>query len=322
MPSYCNNIMSFNPGTPQPIQPLSIGNVVSAGLRLYGSHLKSYLGLAFLAYTWLFIPVAAFSIIIILLRLPPLIYLLIPVPFIYGLAKFYATLALISRLAYSELVEQPESVREASRAVNKRLWQFLFLLLLMLLLFLGVAIGFVIIFGIVAFIVGGIFATSLSAVAQTNTFNPIMGLVIFILALVFIVVIFTAILWIQARFIIVELPLAIEDNVDAISTIGRSWDLTKSSVWRIAAITFITYLITLPIQVPFTIASYFIQVSIQQAREGNTNYILLLTLANLAINFISFAIIVPFWQSIKAVLYCDLRSRREGFGLKLRGRNI
>jgi Ca2+/Na+ antiporter len=32
------------------------------------------------------------------------------------------------------------------------------------------------------------------------------------------------------------------------------------------------------------------------------------------------SLIIPFWQSIKAVIYYDLRSRREGMGLELRDR--
>jgi hypothetical protein len=289
--------MSFNPGSPQPIQPLSIGNVVSAGLRLYGSHLKSYLRLAFIAYAWIFIPV-------------------------YGWAKCGATLALISRLAYSELVEQPETPREASRLVNARLWQFLVMGLLMFLLIVGVTIGLLIFSVILLFIIGVIIGIMFPGVSQSSTFNPVAALIIFVLTLVYIVGIFTAFIWIQARFIIAEVPLAIEDYVDGASTIGRSWDLTKGSVWRIAAITFITYLITLPLQAPFSILSFFIQLFMQRIGQENTTYFFLLLIANLVVTLISLAIVVPFWQTIKAVLYYDLRSRREGFGLKLRDRNI
>jgi hypothetical protein len=32
--------------------------------------------------------------------------------------------------------------------------------------------------------------------------------------------------------------------------------------------------------------------------------------------------VMPFWQSIKAVIYYDLRSRREGLGLQLRDHDI
>lgn len=289
--------MSFNPGSPQPIQPLSIGNVVSAGLRLYGGHLKSYLKLAFIAYAWVFIP-------------------------IYGWAKCGATLGLISRLAYSELVEQPESAREASRVINTRLWQFFVMGLLMLLIFFGVIIGMIIVSFVVAFITGIALATFVPGAAQGSAFNPIVTLVIFLLTLVYIVLIVTVFIIVQARFIVVELPLAVENTVDGTSTIGRSWELTKGSVWRIAAVTFLTYLITLPLQVPFSILSFVIQIFLQPLAQENTTYAFLSVLANLVLTLTSAAIVVPFWQTIKAVLYYDLRSRREGFGLKLREREI
>jgi len=98
--------MTANLSSPSPIQPLSIGNVVSAGLRLYRSHLKSYFQLALKAYLWILVPV-------------------------YGWAKFYAIAALISRLAFGELVNQPESVESGRRYVNSKLWQFLITALLM-----------------------------------------------------------------------------------------------------------------------------------------------------------------------------------------------
>jgi hypothetical protein len=37
-----------------------------------------------------------------------------------------------------------------------------------------------------------------------------------------------------------------------------------------------------------------------------------------AFNTITTALIIPFWQSIKAVIYYDLRVRREGMGIDLR----
>ncbi len=35
-----------------------------------------------------------------------------------------------------------------------------------------------------------------------------------------------------------------------------------------------------------------------------------------------FIFLLPFWQTIKAVIYYDLRTRREGMGLELRKREI
>lgn len=282
--------MSFNQSSPGTIQPLSLGNVVSAGIRLYRFHLKSYLKLGFNAYVWVFVP-------------------------IYGWAKCGAILALISRLAFGELVDQPESVEGGRRIVNSRMWQFFIMGLLMFAINIGLLIPFSIVIGIItAFFVGSI--------AAGVTPNVTSILVVSLLTLILIPVLFVAVLWVQARFFVVEVPLAIEDNIDGTSTIGRSWELTKGHTWRIVAILFVGYLITIPIQIPFTILSTIIQAALASLAEENRGYAVLSQLSNLILTLISAALVVPFWQSIKAVVYYDLRSRREGMGLKLRDRDI
>ncbi len=282
--------MSLNHDSPGTIQPLSLGNVVSAGMRLYRSHLKSYIKLAFNAYLWIFVP-------------------------IYGWAKFAAILALISRLAFGELVDQPESIEQGRRIVNSRMWQFLIMRLLMF----GIGIALIIPFSIIIGIVTVFFAGSIAAGVTPNATTI---LIVSLLTLILIPVFFVAMLWVQARFFLVEVPLAIEDNVDGTSTIGRSWELTKGHAWRIVAILLVGYLITIPIQIPFTILSTIIQAIITYSTQENPSYAFLSPLVSLIIGLISAAFIVPFWQSIKGVIYYDLRSRREGMGLKLRDRDI
>ncbi len=286
--------MSHNPGSPSPIEPLSVGNVVSAGLKLYSSHLKSYLKLASVAYLWIFVPV-------------------------YGWAKCSATLALISRLAFGELVGQPESIESGRRFVNSRLWQFLIMGLLMFAIGIGLAIVIIIPFAIFAGILTGIVVASQTSGA---TINPAIVLTILLLTLILLPVFIVALLWIQARFCLVEIPLAVEDNVDGTSTISRSWELTKGNVWRIAAILFVAYLITFPIQLPFTFASAIIQGIVETLAQDNPSYAILLSLIRLVITLVGAALVVPFWQSIKAVIYYDLRSRREGLGLRIRDSEI
>jgi len=234
---------------------------------------------------------------------------------IYGWAKCGAILALISRLAFGELVDQPESVEGGRRIVNSRMWQFFIMGLLMFAINIGLLIPFSIVIGIItAFFVGSI--------AAGVTPNVTSILVVSLLTLILIPVLFVAVLWVQARFFVVEVPLAIEDNIDGTSTIGRSWELTKGHTWRIVAILFVGYLITIPIQIPFTILSTIIQAALASLAEENRGYAVLSQLSNLILTLISAALVVPFWQSIKAVVYYDLRSRREGMGLKLRDRDI
>jgi hypothetical protein len=49
---------------------------------------------------------------------------------------------------------------------------------------------------------------------------------------------------------------------------------------------------------------------------------LIVSLLLLGIIIASNAAILPFFQTVKAVIYYDLRSRREGLGLQLRDREI
>ncbi|MEH2036554.1 DUF975 domain-containing protein [Nostoc sp.] len=282
--------MSENFGSSGQIQPLSIGNVVSAAVRLYRSHLKEYFLLALKAYVWVLLPV-------------------------YGWAKFYALSALISRLAFGELVNQPESISSGERFVNSRLWQFLVTMLLMFLIGIGIGLGV-----LVLFILFGFFSAFVGLGLQGN---PVTYILIVILTIVLSIAAIVAVLWLLTRFYLVDVPLAIEDNVDGISTISRSWELTQGHVWRILFISFVGFLITIPAQIFLQIMSAVIQgIFLPLINENSTIFTPIFIVFILGLSFSTGAIILPFWQAIKAVIYYDMRSRREGLGLKLRDREI
>ncbi|MBD2530486.1 DUF975 domain-containing protein [Nostoc flagelliforme FACHB-838] len=282
--------MSENFGSPSPIQPLSVGNVVSAAVRLYRSHLKEYFLLALKAYVWVLLPV-------------------------YGWAKFYALSALISRLAYGELVNQPESISSGERFVNSRLWQFLVTMLLMFLIGIGIGLGV-----LVLFVLFGFFSAFVGLGLQGNSVTSIF---IVILTIVLSIAAIVAVLWLLTRFYLVDVPLAIEDNVDGISTISRSWQLTQGNVWRILLISFVGFLITIPAQIVLQIISAVIQgIFSPLINENSTIFTPIFLVLILGLSFSTGAIILPFGQAIKAVIYYDMRSRREGLGLKLRDREI
>ncbi|MEH1814288.1 MAG: DUF975 domain-containing protein [Nostoc sp.] len=282
--------MSENFGASGQIQPLSIGNVVSAAVRLYRSHLKEYFLLALKAYVWVLLPV-------------------------YGWAKFYALSALISRLAFGELVNQPESISSGERFVNSRLWQFLVTILLMFLIGIGIGLGV-----LVLFILFGFFSAFVGLGLQGN---PVTYILIVILTIVLSIAAIVAVLWLLTRFYLVDVPLAIEDNVDGISTISRSWELTQGHVWRILFISFVGFLITIPAQIVLQIISAVIQgIFLPLINENSTIFTPIFIVFILGLSFSTGAIILPFWQAIKAVIYYDMRSRGEGLGLKLRDREI
>ncbi|UNU25160.1 DUF975 domain-containing protein [Microcoleus vaginatus] len=262
--------------------PLSVGNVVSASLRIYRDHFKSYFGLAFVANLWLLVP-------------------------IYGWAKYSAILGLISRLAFGEVREKPETVSDARREVNPRMWSFFGAGILTFLIFFGGSL----VGGIAMAILGG----GAAAILGQNY--------LLIAALVAVAVIAFLIIYIRifSRLLIVELPLAIENNIGASSAIGRSWQLTKGSVGRIQWIVFVGILVSLPITIVVQILTVIVQLFLTPLLGGETGlFYLVYYLLILPLSFGSAALVTPFWQAMKAIIYYDLRSRKEGFGLQMRDR--
>lgn len=292
--------MSKNFNSPNFIQLLNITNVISAGMRLYRSHLKKYFFIALKAYVWLLVP-------------------------IYGWVKFYALSALISRLSFGELVNQPESVAEGERFVNSRLWDFFVTMILMFAIGLCVGLVFILVCGLLI---------GIAAVLELQDGNVASIIIYSLIVIISVIISYIGILWIGSRFYLVDVPLAIEDDVNGSSTINRSWGLTKGNVGRILLISLIGFLITIPIQFIIQIITIKIITTIIRIiglsftpllKEGDlilsTIFFLYYGLS-FGLSFMGGALILPFWQTVKAVVYYDLRSRHEGLGLQLRDHDI
>jgi hypothetical protein len=280
--------MAGNPSSAGRLPPLSIGNVVSAGFRLYSAHLKTYLKLALVAYLWLFVPV-------------------------YGWAKYFAITALISRLAFNELIHQPESLDAARQKVNQQLWGYLGLMLLVLLILMGFYFVILLVAMLVGVLAGIVLVPILSVISVGEvgsaigvTLATILGGLIFL----------GGFSWLIARLLIVEVPLATEEDITVSQSLARSWELSQIAVWRIQGIVLVSFLVTLPILVLTNYVPSFALVGVQ---DNPTLYWTLYPFA-LILSLAGGVLVQPFWQALKAVLYYDLRSRREGFDLRLRDR--
>lgn len=274
---------SQNPSSRPSISSLSVGDVVSAAVRIYRDHFKLYWGLAFSAYAWLLVPV-------------------------YGWAKFSAISALISRLAFSEVIERPETVTEARSHVMPRKWSFLLTGILATLIFSGIALGAVIIFSILAGVLGAILGQ-----------NPGAIIILVLLGVVAVIAFFVGYIRLLSRLLIVEVPLAIENNLDATSTISRSWQLTKGYVSRLQWIVFVAFLVTLPISIVIQIVQTILQGVLTALLPTDSSlFALLYFLLFIALTFASGSLLVPFWQAIKAIIYYDLCNRKEGRDLQIR----
>ncbi|HEY9299952.1 MAG TPA: hypothetical protein VIQ31_27020 [Phormidium sp.] len=280
--------MSKNPSLRQPIGPLSLGNVVSAGLRIYRDHFKSYLGLSIKALLWALIP-------------------------IYGWAKIYQIHAIISRHVYKELVNQPEPISTTRRYIEQRFWSFWAAQMLIGSMSFGVY--FISSLLLRAFVeIPPIFLGSLSN--QNSGLTPISQALDlgarFVAILIYV--------WLYSHFFISELPLAIEHNMNSTNSIGRSWELTKAFILKIQVIIIVAGLITLPIVLLALAPIFFIMplFSTSSSPEVILASFFLMGFLGMILVIVGATLMMPFWQAIKAIIYYDIRTRQEGLGLRIR----
>ncbi len=293
---------NFDPQNPT--EPLSLGNVVKAGLRLYRSHLKSYFLLALTASFWSFLPflfIVSGRLLIYASHatdLPLAWFFLFVIGltlYFYALGKSLVNASMISRLAFAELINQPETVAFARSQVQPRLWRFVRTSLLL----------FIILFGLCLLL--GIFLII-----------PLLNLLAFFPVI-------ATFLWFIARFLLIDAILAIEENRSAIDTVSRSWELTRGNAWRIVLIFLVVLLITLPLQILVQLIDRGILLVVIKPIQSDVPYdstravslVIVLSLIGIVISLLLRSLIIPFWQAIKGVIYYDLRNRQEELGLQL-----
>jgi hypothetical protein len=296
------------------MNPLSVGNVIGAGLRIYRDNFKKYFQLAFLGYLWIFLPVVILGIAgaiaeAILGQLTSGIYVLLTIAaivfLIYGCGKYYAITGLISRLSYQEVIEQPETVKDAKRQIKPQMWNFLIAGVTVGLILFGALVVYLIVVGALGGIISLIFA-------RDSPIAPIIGVAFTVLAVLLLILGF---IWLFSRLFLIELPLGVE-NTNVIDAISRSWELTKSSI-SIQLVVFAAFLISIPLVLVVNIISFMLQIAIGAAVENNPGLAGIALILYMAIAFAGGALIVPFWQTIKAVIYYDLRVRHDNTSIDL-----
>lgn len=289
--------MSENSTPENPLQPLTIGNVVNIGLKLYRANFKLYSQLALTAHLWLFVP-------------------------IYGWAKFYGIAALISRLAFGSLISQPESINAAKRNTYRRMWSLLVLgisVFIIPLIFACLWLTlFSLLFGIIYAILSVILGINLPPLPQDgNFFESWVSAAIF---LPIAIAVYLSPLWHYSRLFITDLTLVMEDNSNPFKAIKQSWELTKGLRMRLITIILISFSITFPIWIiVWRVFGEIVRLlSYNFLRYLIEDRSIRVTLITIFLTIVTGVIIMPFWQTIKAVVYYDIRCRSESLDLQLR----
>lgn len=197
------------------------------------------------------------------------------------------------------------------------MWAFFWAFLLLSLIGIGIWLILSVVIGIFAGIMAGMAYTSQQNVI-TIVVLVLTGIGIFIVALIFIARLLT-------RFFVLDLPLAVEENIKATKTLGRSWKLTKGYVGRSFVVFFMATLVTLPVGIIVQITAGILQKILTvtiPANPTDSSFQLLFFIIIYGIGLLINVFLLPFWQALKAIVYYDLRIRREGMGLQLRKQDI
>ncbi len=284
--------MSQNFTSQNLLQPLTIGNVVNIGLKLYRANFKLYSQLALTAHLWLFVP-------------------------IYGWAKFYGIAALISRLAFGNLISQPESINAAKSQTYRRMWSLFILGILVFFIPLIFAFLWLMLFSLILGIIYGVIGIPIPQPPDDiNIDNWVSAAIWFPVFMA----IYLIPLWHYSRLFITDLTLVMEDNSNPFKAIKQSWELTKGLRMRLITIILISFSITFPIWIIVwrVLGEIVILLSYNFLRYIIDDISIRGALITIFLTIVTGVIIMPFWQTIKAVVYYDIRCRRESLDLQLR----
>ncbi len=324
MPSARHSSASF--------RPISGGNTVTVAIQLYRAHFRQYLQISGIATLWAMCPFLAAGIFALVgyllsksatdskLGLILAVIILLPIWFFllfWCMAKSLRNLGLLSRLAYQELVGQPETPAQARRQLRSAWWfllmQFLLSLLFQIASFV-IQIFFLLLGGLLGF-VGGL----IPSVGLGSEWIGLIGSLLTVLGFC------SLYFWFCAKLFLPEVALGVEPKTDGVSALGRSWALSHGAAMRILIALTSASFVTAPLYT-LSLTPIWVGIGVGVSLFPNVDknspevvavligiFVVLLVISFLIISFL----IVPFWQALKAVLYFDLRIRREGLGLQL-----
>jgi len=298
------------------LDPLNIGNTINTAFRLYRDRFQTYVFFAVRACLWSLLP------LILQLILSQLLYqtitpeegsdiglrlFLFPVQ-IFSAAKYLFNSAVISRLAFQDIIYQPETAGQAEKKVKPKMWRLWWMQVLLGLLGAAIILAITLSLALVSFI-------------------PILG-VLLILPAFFCLPFFF--LWLSARICIAELPLVIEDNLGSWQAIKRGWHLTKNSAWRIVGVIFIASLLIIPVyilswalaSIPFWVNFSSFYSSLESVEDWQTlaeNPLFFRQMAMFSYGLTTIflllnILLVPFWQSLNSVIYNHVLDQKKNDG--------
>ncbi|GAA4662189.1 hypothetical protein [Kineococcus glutinatus] len=127
--------------------------------------------------------------------------------------------------------------------------------------------------------------------------------------------------WLYVRWSLAA-PALLLERAGVLGSMGRSWRLVRGSTWRVLGITLLTWLIAYAVitalAVPFSVlAGVVTGVLSASGAEPTTGTVVLQQAIGSVGSTVANTVALPFVASVTALLYIDLRMRREGLDVEL-----
>lgn len=117
-------------------------------------------------------------------------------------------------------------------------------------------------------------------------------------------------------------PAMVLENLGVFAAIGRSWSLTRGNFWRLFGINILTAIITSMVAGIFggitSVIGAFSTVVASSSTNDFMGALSITFIIYMVMTAISLLITLPFSSSVNALLYIDLRMRKEGLDVELR----
>ncbi len=321
------NFYVYKPGI-IPLRPLSIGDIYQGAFAAIKTNARTMFGFTAALLGVVLVISIATNYAIINLVLPNYLSPSSPYAAVFtSLSGSFSQLGgsllqVLATVLLSGLIVVAVSRSVLGRvASSKEVWERTksnFLPLIGLNIIISIISGLMMIIGIAVF-----FALLASAASTANTDREFLQDLSIMLVGLFILMVISALVgsYLSIKFSVAS-PAMVLENLGVFAAIGRSWSLTRGNFWRLFGINILTAVITSMVAGIFVgiadaLGAIFIVVGSSSPEDViaslNTTYILVMVMSTIAQ-----LLILPFTSSVNALLYIDLRMRKEGLDVELR----
>lgn len=322
------NFYVYKPGI-IPLRPLSIGDIYQGAFAAIKTNVRTMFGFTTALLGVAIVISIGINYLIINLVLPSYINTNSPYASVFG--SVFTTFSQLGGTLLQNLATVLLSgliVVAVSRSVlgrvasSKEVWERTkskFLPLIGLNIITSIISGLMMIIGIVVFFV---LLASVASTAKTDReFLQDLGVSLVGLLILMVISALVSSYLLYIKFSVAP-PAMVLENLGVFASIGRSWSLTRGNFWRLFGINILTTIITSMVAGIFVgiadaLGAIFIVVGSSSPEDMlaslNTTYILIMVMSTIAQ-----LLILPFTSSVNALLYIDLRMRKEGLDVELR----